>query len=425
MCSPAFSAGSADTSGAQLEGRSAAASLSLFTFFDRNHNGIYDTEDKPLSNISAQLSWPGSEKPLTVLSDADGFSFLPAPALAKDADAASYTLTVLHTDHWHVTTGNTEQSLMLPADNEPGHTAKTVAATESANETETKTEAETETENASDTLTDNPKTVFSPVGLAPNLSIRGRVKVLVVEGIVVTATSPNTEKETISLLPGGDYGFGGEEKPLMPGPWKVRLKDSVSGLYTQLTPTLNYAAVQLGIMALYDQQLKGVPEESKVGYNDLTLAPMDFTELLRPSSSAATTPKRARLPQGYAGFGWKHLTAANPAHILTQRPLQAALADPVVLYNDLGQTATISHDTGFDFTSATLSLVRPATGQQTVEMTAWRGDTVYRTETLVLSSAQAVQFVGTYRNITRLSFAPSGNWQFVIDQLKMAGAKPQ
>ena len=87
--------------------------ISVFTFSDRNRNGIYDTADKPLNRIAVRLTRPdGSTR--VQRSNINGFANFSMQYGGKDADITktgqNYQFELLAPPGWDVTTGNPMQT---------------------------------------------------------------------------------------------------------------------------------------------------------------------------------------------------------------------------------------------------------------------------------------------------------------------------
>ena len=86
--------------------------ISVFTFSDRNRNGIYDLEDKPLANIAVRMTRPDGSSRIT-RSNINGYTNFEMQLGGSDADITvvdeNYRFETLPPLGWEITTGNKRQ----------------------------------------------------------------------------------------------------------------------------------------------------------------------------------------------------------------------------------------------------------------------------------------------------------------------------
>lgn len=86
--------------------------ISVFTFGDRNRNGIYDTADKPLNRIAVRLTRPDGSTRIE-RSNINGFANFSMQRGGEDADVTqvneAYQFDVLPPPGWDISTNNSAQ----------------------------------------------------------------------------------------------------------------------------------------------------------------------------------------------------------------------------------------------------------------------------------------------------------------------------
>jgi len=94
------------------QGAPSKLNISVFTFSDRNRNGVYDTADKPLNRIAVRLTRPDGSTRIE-RSNINGFANFAMQNTGDDADITRvgepYQFRVLPPPGWNVSTGNAVQ----------------------------------------------------------------------------------------------------------------------------------------------------------------------------------------------------------------------------------------------------------------------------------------------------------------------------
>lgn len=101
---------------------------------------------------------------------------------------------------------------------------------------------------AQDAVTANTATTTASV----DITVAGHVKVVWTEGIKVTLSAAQGLSYSTLLSETGHYQFGGNDHPLTPGVWQLRVTDTVTGLTKTQKILVANAPVEVASITLYE-----------------------------------------------------------------------------------------------------------------------------------------------------------------------------
>jgi hypothetical protein len=337
---------------------------SSFTFRDLNRNGLYDTGDRPMAKIAVVMSSSGSP-PLLHRTNIAGFAnfvmsvSLPSREIAKPG---RYAFEVVPPPGWAITTGNGTQD--FDVETLPGSPGDLV-------------------------VSEFP----TPVGLAPDLSISGKVGPgSGTSAITITATGP--EGRTAPIEVGADGRF---EIAATPGVWTV----AAGGAET---------TVEVGAMPVV---LPAIAPHPEGGTAASAVETIDFDQLVDGEALR-------KIPSGYAGLNWQNLVATHSRYYQGEGYINGVTSGDYVAYNGSGHPVSISSAEPFDFLGASFALAWLRAEGETLRIRAWRGGELLHEDQVALSAMGPVYFAAGYRGIDRLELSTEHYWQFVTDDMRIA-----
>jgi hypothetical protein len=335
--------------------------ISVFAFRDLNRSGSYDVGDRPMSGILVDAT--GNRRTITRRSNMSGFTNfeMSASDAAKDITfAGDYEFRVAVPPGWHVTTGNELQRAVFEL--VPGAPADIVAV---------------------------PPPL--PVGLAPDLTISGRIDPSVSR---IEATSPTKETQIIATDGSGHYSLNA-----FAGDWRLATAgEGIPQSHRQVEVTT--APVVVSLIGAED-----VPHAAPVGI-DLII---DFDDLQSGGVS--------KIPSGYGGLMWDNFVMAYMKFYGSEGYRNNIISGEFVAYNGSGHPASISRDVPFDFVGGYLGASNFRAEGETLLIRAWRGEVLAYEETLVLSALGPLYFSANFQAVTRIDFATRHYWQVTFDDL--------
>jgi hypothetical protein len=331
--------------------------ISVFTFRDLNRNGRYDLGDLPMAGLLVDATSEGLPE-VTRRSNGSGFANFEMSATDLRSDiplAGPYTFSVAVPDGWSVTTGNAVQDTRFVL--LPGAPA--------------------------DMFADPPPL---PVGLAPDLTISGRVE----KGTrSLQATSPDGVTKHIAI---SDGQFLLEAAK---GTWTLAF-DGPSGASARLVNVTSEPVV------LAETGRAGSPAGPNHTVDFEGLVPAEIT----------------KVPSGYHGLDWQNFVAAYWKFYNTEGYRNALMSGTFVAYNGSGQPAIVSSEAPFDFVGGFIGLGSLTAEGETLNIRAWRGDELVHQEQLILSALGPVYYQADFNGITRLQFQTAHYWQTIFDDLE-------
>ena len=343
--------------------------ISCFVFRDINRNGLYDLGDRPYAGLALRMDRPDAD-PVSVESNISGFANFRMAARVAQADvrtAGSYTITAAAPAGWRITSGNAVQSASFRL-----LEAAPVGI-------------------VADTL-------FVPIGVAPDLTISGRV--------AIDPAAPEASRGTLrAISPRGASvvvpmaGDGRFSLPAETGDWQLVHTSTTGNARTRTLQVGDYAVV---VSALSDRGGATAPKRTRVT--------VDFDSL-------TTSDTLFEIPRGYGGLNWSNWVALHQKRNGAAGYVNGAVSAEYVAYNSSGHPASFGSAQAFDLAGLHLAVARPDAEQHDVIIRAWRGETLVHEDRLRTSTAGPLYFDADYRDITRVELSSAAYWQVVIDDL--------
>jgi hypothetical protein len=333
----------------------ATAHFSAFAFRDRNRDGVLDLGDRPMAGVAVEMTSPRGRTHVE-RSNQTGFVNFDMSGgwpLAPIRGPGERRFRTLVPPGWSVTSGNAEQTCEF--EELPGSPSGLIAR--------------------------NPT---RPVGLAPDLSIGGRVET---GAGPVTAQGPTGALVQVAVDPGGSFAI-----PAAPGSWRLR---AGGGPWREVA----VADVPLRLSAL------GGPASRPPAAREVVV---DF-------ESATTQTWKIRA--GLGGVDWFYLNAIEAVPARGPGYVNTLGSGRYVAYSSSGHPVTISRRGGFDFVGGYFGVGWADAEGEILRIEARRGGAVVGAEELRLSALGPVWFDADYRAIDELRLSTAHYWQFVTDDL--------
>ncbi len=331
--------------------------ISAFVYRDRNRNGRYDGDDRPMAGIAVALTGDGVAT-IAERSNTSGWANFAMSTSESDAairDPGERRFTALVPVRWIVTSGNPDQDVSFRS--APG--------------------------SASGLTLERP---LENIGLAPELAVSGRLA----SSANIIVQCEDDISEAASSLPG--HGF---RIPVKAGAVSVTIGDiSRSTIVSELP-------VDLGLL----DHAREISDASAIEV-------IDFDQV--------TGMDLCKIPDGYRELAFMNLAAVKAAHYQGEGYVNGAVSGTYVAYNSSGLPAEIASPSRFDFISCALSVAWLAAEGETLTVEAWRGDRLLAQDDVVLSALGAVRYEPRLSGVTRLRFTTAHRWQFVLSGLEIA-----
>lgn len=331
--------------------------VSAFIYRDRNRSGRYDGNDRPMAGIAVAVTGDGLPT-LAERSNSSGWANFAMSTTDPEAairEPGPRQFTIIPPPGWVVTSGNAEQDAVFRG--AEGSVAGLIL--------------------------DN---ALENIGLAPELTIRGRVA-------SKASIRVETAGRSFDIAPGASDG--GFHIPAEPGRIALAAGSIARGVELSELP------VDLG---LFDEK-REISTAQSVEY-------IDF--------DGVTGMDLCKISSGYRGLDFFNLTATKSAFYLGEGYVNGSVLGTYVAYNSSGFPAEIASVRPFDFISCALSAAWLDAEGETVSVEAWRGDKPVARDYVVLSALGPVRYEPRLAGVTRLRFATAHHWQFVLDGLAIA-----
>jgi hypothetical protein len=343
---------------------------SAYTYRDRNRNGVLDLGDRPLASIRVTMTTPRGRRVRRV-SNLSGFVNFPMTTslLAWRTDIrrpGEYTFRADIPPGWDATSGNAEQRSAF------AELAGSPTGLISLNPTR-------------------------PVGLAPKLTITGRIAAqqgVLAPGRASLFADRGAGEQRVALS--RDTTF---EIPVTPGRWRLIAVDSTNGQREVRQVDVRDVPVRLATIVL--GRLRALPAPQR--------QTLDF--------ESVTGSFVAKIPAGYGGLEWDYLNAIDSVPAKGEGYVNAAVSGRYVGYSSSGHPVTLSRRGGFDFVGGYLGLAWGVAEGETLEVEAWRDGALVGQETIRLSALGPIWFEADYRGVDRVHLKTAHYWQFVVDDL--------
>jgi hypothetical protein len=356
--------------------------LFAYAFRDRNRDGRIDRDERPIAGLAVEVTKPGGGR-VIVRTNADGFANLDMSAADRLAPVhvpGVYGLRVLVPPGFVVTTGNGEQAARVVS--LPGAPADLV-----------------------------PETPWSSVGLAPVLTVSGRLRARTGDGTLgappstarLVASMAGGPEQTIELSPDGAFRFAA-------GRGLVRLSASVGASGSALVRELEVRDAPVALAGLVLGDARVAPSGPR--------ARVDFEDITRSSVS--------KVPSGVAGISWDMLHAYRAADGDGDGYANVLSSGSYVGYSSAGLPVTLSRAGGFDFGGGYFAAAHRASEGETLHVQAFRGSALVADDDIKLSAMGPVWLDAGFANVDRVVLATRHAWQFACDDLEIAarGAVP-
>lgn len=356
-----------------------ALGFSCYVFRDRNRNGVYDLGDLPMASVVVEMTAAGG-KPTVERSNLSGFANFPMSVAKRSASIRApgeYDFRVVVPPGWVVTSGNASQSTEFEA--LPGAPADLVA-----------------------------KNPTSPVGLAPELVISGRLVTRdAVRGLLPAAHTPlavvGPAGERRAAAVGEDGAFS---IPAAPGRWRLIAGEPATKAPVERAVTVRDAPVRLAAIVLGEAVPAPLAPPVTVDFESVTGAPV------------------AKVPSGVAGLDWNYLNAIDAVSGGGAGYVNTLASGRYVGYGSSGHPVTVSRTGAFDFYGAYFGVGLPQAEGETLRIQAWRGGVAVGDEEVTLSALGPVWFDADFRSIDRLRLATRHYWHLVTDDMQFGVPRP-
>ena len=354
----------------------AKLNISLFTYRDRNRNGRYDVGDLPMGSVVVKLERPAAQ-PLEHPSNINGFANFQMSWQRDDADISQagvdYGFEVEVPPGWIVTSGNTRQ--MVSFRRLEGSVAGLVALSPPA-----------------------------PVGLAPVLTISGRVSAAAGEGgesvakdTRLSAIDPRGRELAPPVDDSGAFTLDAE-----PGSWVLVAEYVPTGEVLRRELVVSDGPVRIATLQFGQEHPEPLPSLFTQDFDYLTRSPL------------------GKIPGGMGGLDWDYLVAVDNQTYNGPGFVNVLRAGKNVGYNSSGHPVTITpapDGRHFDFVGGWFGVAWPDAEGETLSVEAWRGGQSIAREELVLSYLGPVWFDADFRQIDRLTLSTAHYWQFIAEDM--------
>lgn len=343
--------------------------LSCFGYRDVNRNGIYDLGDRPYAGFEVSMRTPGG-KEVTVAANVSGFANFTMSRRSRGAHvrgAGPGVISVKPPPGWIVTSGNERQTTTFQL--LEGSPVGIVAGA-----------------------------AFQPVGLAPLLTISGRVARDAAEREAdqgrLRVTSPRGVTSDVAISPAGRFSISAE-----PGEWQFEYAGREGGVTRKV-------------------RVEGHPIE--LATLDSARATASGGRLGRVANfdTLTTSDTLMEIPNGYAGLRWHNWVAMHQKSPNSAGMINATTSAEFAAYNSSGHPATVSSDQPFDLVGGYVGVVWPEAEKSDIIVRAWRADRLVHEDRFRASIAGAVFFSADYHDVTRVEFASETFWQIAVDDLQ-------
>ena len=353
----------------RLVGDSEELNISCFAYRDVNRNGVYDVGDRPYAGLTMVLDRP-SGGAVTAASNLSGFTNFP---MSRRGSAAitrpgRYTITVNPPRNWTITSGNPAQTVSFRRlDSAPvGLVAEHT---------------------------------FVPVGVAPDLTISGRVVIDASEprreASTLRAVSPEGAVKDVPISESGQFSM-----PAEPGEWHLGYTRADGTTASRAIIVRDHAVVMSSIGS------GALPPPAKPVRHTATFDTLTTSDALM------------EIPRGYAGLDWTNWVATHQTLYNSTGMLNGAVSPEYVAYNSSGHPAAIASDQAFDLGGVYVGVAWPGAEPHEILVKAWRDDRLAYEDRLRGVTAGPIYFDADYRQITRIEFASAAYWQIVFDDLE-------
>jgi hypothetical protein len=336
--------------------------LSCFAYRDLDGNGIYDLGDRPYAAL--RVDGTGSDEAVTATSNAGGFANF---EMLLDGDGVlvarpgTYRFEALAPEGWELTSGQARSIDFVELEGSPAG----IVASEQC----------------------------EPFGLAPSLTIRG--KVAAGEEVEIESELGLVDVEMLD-----DLEF---RAPVAAGAWTVTISDG------EMSESRRIDVVDAPVVM--SQRVEGTERPAPLP----NAVVVDF-------DGFTTANTITEIPNGYGGVDWANWVSTH--RILYGGPgyVNGNTSGEFVAYNSSGHPAAISSDEPFDLVGGYFGVAWPTAELHDIVVTAWRGEALVATDSFRARTSGPLYFAADYRSVTRVEISSAANWQFVVDDLELRTA---
>jgi len=237
--------------------------------------------------------------------------------------------------------------------------------------------------------------VFEPIGLAPVLTVSGRVK-NAGKSPIVELKSPHGQLRTVKHDHQGWFQVFVE-----PGQWTIEVKAPERNRSLARIVDVTQAPVVLSTISLDRQELPPLPKRQLVYFEKLV-----------------TSSDILEIPLSFKGIGWRYFVATHNRNYLGEGYINSTISGEYVAYNASGHPISITNDPAIDFLGGYFGVAWLNAEGEALQIRGWRNNELVYEDEISLSSMGPVYFNADYRSVTRVDFATRHFWQLVCDDLE-------
>tara|TARA_Y100001968_G_C19396882_1_gene738830 strand:- start:98 stop:1333 length:1236 start_codon:yes stop_codon:yes gene_type:complete len=347
--------------------------ISVYTFHDKNRNGIYDLGDLPMAGVITEMKKPNGMI-INATSNKNGYINYKMALGSNNSREISqegkiYTFKVLKPPGWQITAGKPEQKILFVDQvGSPGGLIADKAP--------------------------------NWVGLAPELSLKGKLigdhQSSPPKDASVIATGPNGKSKRLKLNKDGSFILSVE-----PGIWSLVYESK--SLDWKLVRNIKVTNVPVDMVAIF------------AGKKELPVQANEIVENFDWINHSGLE----KIPNGHNGLNWNYLlamfhqTARGPGYI------NVLNSGHGVAYNSSGHPVTITAQKGefFDFIGGYFTVAWEKANGEILEVEAFRGNKRIAQHEMKLSHLGATWLHADLRRIDKLILSTRHYWQFSTDDL--------
>ena len=346
--------------------------ISVYIFHDRNRNGTYDLGDLSMVGVETELIKPDGMI-VNAKSNKNGYTnFKMALGSSNyrhiNQDGELYTFKVIEPPNWQITAGKKSQKILfLRKIGSPGG----LIADE----------------------------VPNWVGLAPNLTIRGKIKQKndnLPHDIVLEAISPNKKKKNINIDKDGKFIF-----PVNQGKWELLFKSKSINWKQKKIINVNHAPIEL--MNIF------------AGSKELT----NSGKVIIENFDWIQNSDLEKIPNGHLGLKWNYLLAMNNKTAGGPGYVNVLNSGNGIAYSSSGHPVTIESFKGktFDFIGGYFTVGWGKANGEELKVEAYRKGKKVFEDKFQLSHLGPKWLEVDLRKIDKLILSTKHYWQFAAEDL--------
>jgi hypothetical protein len=332
--------------------------------------------DQPMAGAAFKLT--GGGKAINRSTNKSGFGNFSVSALNRNEDVVNrgeYEFLALIPPGWLLTTNNASQQTFFEI--MPGAPGDMISSTP-----------------------------IQPVGLAQELSIRGRLASSTVGTLAHTpapgsanqirarAVSPAGKEQEIVADQSGLFTFAAA-----PGTWTITAEDMAGRRSGERKVEVSASPVWVAALVPGEDRRGDAGRSTSISFDDLVSSGIK------------------EIPSGYHGLNWANWVATHQKFYDGEGYPNTTMSGEFVAYNSSGHPVSISRERPFDFVGGYFGSAWLRAEGETLRVKGWRRGTLAYDDTIKLSALGPVYFAASFQGITRLEFATGRYWQFVCDDL--------